>query len=213
MLLMSPRKAAAQRDGQSLHDLLLETAEKMIATHGTVGLTVRSIARMAGVADGVLYNHFSDKEELLARALLEHVRTTEAELGELPVPGEGPLEANLRRHVEFGLALHRAILPAFSGLGAQPEVLERFADISERSGYWRDRLLAYLRAERDLGRLAPESDVDAAAAMLVGYCHESVMGTVFPHAQPTTRPTADAVVTTVLRGIGLGPEQRPEDHE
>lgn len=201
MAVMSPRKAAAQRDGQSLHDLLIETAEKMIATHGTTGLTVRAIARQAGVADGVLYNHFSDKEELLARALLEHVQRTEADLGELPVAGEGTLDGNLRRHLEFGVALHRAIVPAFRGLAGRPSVLERFAEISERSGYWRDRLVAYLREERALGRLAPESEVDAAAAVLVGFCHESVLGAVFPHTGPLDPPSLEAVVKTVLHGI------------
>ncbi|MEQ0563864.1 TetR/AcrR family transcriptional regulator [Amycolatopsis sp. NEAU-NG30] len=198
---MSPRKAAAQRDGQSLHDLLVETAQKMIATHGTTGMTVREIARMAGVADGVLYNHFSDKEELVARALLEHVRTTEAELGELPVPGEGTVAGNLHRHLEFGLALHKVIAPAFRSLATQPGVLERFGEISERSGYWRDRLVTYLKEERALGRLRQESEVDAAAALLVGYCHASVMAEVFPHTGPLDPPSADAIVEAVLHGI------------
>jgi AcrR family transcriptional regulator len=201
MAVMSPRKAAAQRDGQSLPDLLVETAQKMIATHGTTGMTVREIARMAGVADGVLYNHFSDKEELVARALLEHVRATEAELGELPVAGEGTVAGNLRRHLEFGLALHKVIVPAFNGLAGQPRVLQRFAEISERSGYWRDRLLAYLEQERELGRLRPESEVDAAAAMLVGYCHASVLAAVFPHTGPLDPPSVDSVVNAILHGI------------
>ncbi|MEV6829722.1 TetR/AcrR family transcriptional regulator [Amycolatopsis sp. NPDC051102] len=212
MAVMSPRKAAAQRDGQSLHDLLVETAQKMIATHGTIGMTVREIARLAGVADGVLYNHFSDKEELVARALLEHVRTTEAELGELPVAGEGTLTGNLRRHLEFGLALHKALVPAFSGLIGQPKVLERFAEISERSGYWRDRLVAYLEAEKALGRLRPESEVDATAAMLVGYCHASVLTTVFPHTAPLDPPPVNSIVCAALHGIAPAePEQAEPD--
>jgi AcrR family transcriptional regulator len=201
MAVMSPRRAAAQRDGQSLHDLLVETARKMIATHGTTGMTVREIARTAGVADGVLYNHFSDKEELVARALLELLRTTEAELGELPVAGEGTLDGNLRRHLEFGLALHKVLVPAFRGLLGQPRVLERFAEINERSSYWRERLVAYLEQERALGRLRPASEVDAAAALLVGYCHGSVMAVVFPHTGPLDPPTVDAVVRAALHGI------------
>nr|WP_242545893.1 TetR/AcrR family transcriptional regulator [Amycolatopsis sp. MtRt-6] len=209
---MSPRKAAAQRDGQSLHDLLVETAQKMIATHGTSGMTVREIARMAGVADGVLYNHFSDKEELVARALLEHVRTTEAELGELPVAGEGNLVGNLRRHLEFGLALHKALVPVFSGLAGQPRVLERFAEISERSGHWRDQLVAYLEAERALGRLRVESEVDATAALLVGYCHASVMAVVFPHTAPLDPPPVNSIVSVALHGIApTDPEPSPDE--
>ncbi len=201
MAVMSPRKAAAQKDGQSLHDLLVEAAEKLIATRGTAGLTVREIARSAGVADGVLYNHFSDKEELVAWALDRHVRAAETLLGKLPVAGEGTLAANLQRHLEYGLGLHRVIVPAFSGLYGNPEILQRFADLGERPADWRDRLLAYLKEEQALGRLNPQSDVDATAALLVGYCHETVLGTIFPHASRTNPPEPDAVVRTVLNGI------------
>lgn len=201
MAVMSPRKAAAQRDGQSLYDLLVAAAEKMIATHGTANLTVREIARTAGVADGVLYNHFSDKEELVARALMAHVRATERTLGDLPAAGEGSLTENLHRYLAFGLALHRVIVPAFSGLTGRPEVLRRFSEIGERSGHWRDQLVAYLREERTLGRLHPESEVDAAAALLVGYCHESVLGKVFPHTEQPNPPTAESIVKAVLNGI------------
>jgi AcrR family transcriptional regulator len=201
MAVMSPRKAAAQRDGQSLHDLLVEAAEKMIAAHGTANLTVREIARTAGVADGVLYNHFSDKDELVALALVEHVRATERTLGELPVAGEGSLAENLRRHLEFGLRLHRVIVPAFSGLIGHPEVLRRFAEIGGRSEYWRDRLVAYLEEERALGRLKPESEVHAAASMLVGYCHEAVLGMIFPHTNRLAPPPPESIVKTALNGI------------
>ncbi|MCR6488520.1 TetR/AcrR family transcriptional regulator [Amycolatopsis sp. OK19-0408] len=198
---MSPRKAAAQRDGQSLPDLLVETTRQLIDTQGTVGLTVREIARRAGVADGVLYNHFSDKEELVARALLEHVRETEADLDELPVPGEGTVADNLMQHLEYGLTLHEVLVPAFVGLLGQPKVLRRFAELSTRTSHWHDRLLRYLEAERILGRLRPESRVEAAAALLVGHCHGVVLAEVLPHTGPEVPPAAESVVRALLDGL------------
>jgi AcrR family transcriptional regulator len=203
---MSPRKAAVLRhseDERSLREHLIATAEHMISSNGTAGLTVRAIARQAGVADGVLYNHFADKEELLANALHAHVRTVERGLNELPEPGAGTVEANLRSHLAYGLALHRAILPAFTGLIAQPTVLTRFAELNEHGEEWRDRLTGYLHAERDLGRLASDAQVDAAAAMIVGVCHETVLSALFPHSATTAaRPAVESVVTAVLDGIG-----------
>lgn len=62
---MSPRKPALLRDGggdQKLREHLIATAARLIAEHGSVGLTVRGIAREAKVADGVLYNHFASKD-------------------------------------------------------------------------------------------------------------------------------------------------------
>lgn len=206
---MSPRKAAVLRDGgePSLREHLIATAERMISERGTIGLTVRGIAREAGVADGVLYNHFADKEELLAHALRAHVRTIERGLNDLPEPGSGTVEANLRTHIAYGLGLHRAILPALTGLLAQPKVLTRFADLAEPGRDWRDRLVGYLRAERDLGRLAPGARVDAAAAMIVGVCHETVLslllhGGTTPAAPPVPPEAVDDLVTAVLDGIG-----------
>ncbi|WP_410582208.1 TetR/AcrR family transcriptional regulator [Amycolatopsis sp. lyj-108] len=200
---MSPRKAAALRhteDGRSLREHLIATAADLISASGTAELTVRAIARAAGVADGVLYNHFSDKEELLANALAEHVRRVEAGLDELPAPGSGTVEANLRAQLSYGLALHKEILPAFAGLLARPAVLARYGELGEGTETWRDRLAEYLCAEKELGRLA--GDAQAAAAMLVGVCHETVLAGLLPHGpKVTTSPGTEAVVTTVLEGI------------
>lgn len=184
---MSPRKAAALRhteDGRSLREHLIDTAADLISAHGTAELTVRAIARAAGVADGVLYNHFADKEELLADALAAHVRRVEAGLGELPEPGSATVEVNLRAQLAYGLALHKEILPAFAGLLARPVVLARFGERAGDGETWRARLAGYLRAEKELGRL--DGDVGAAAAMLVGVCHETVLSGLLPHGPGVT---------------------------
>lgn len=201
---MAPRKAAALRgdaDGRSLREYLIATTERMISDRGTAGLTVRAIAREAGVADGVLYNHFADKEELLANALHAYVRTVERGLGVLPEPGASTVEANLRAHLVYGLALHKAILPAFAGLLAQPVVLARFTELGDHGEDWRDQLLGYLHAERKLGRLAADAQVDAAAAMIVGVCHEVVLSALFPPGASSGTPAIESVVTAVLDGI------------
>ncbi|WP_199552487.1 TetR/AcrR family transcriptional regulator [Streptomyces sp. N35] len=200
---MSPRKAAALPDGGSLRDHLIATAERVIAERGTVGLTVRAIAREASVADGVLYNHFADKEELLAHALTAHVRKVERGLGTLPEPGTGTVEANLKAYVAYGLAMHRAILPAFTGFFSQPKVLARFAELGGPGEDWRDRLAGHLRAERDLGRLPRGARTDAAARIIVGFCHEVVISALFDERAPA-EPAPEAVddlVAVVLRGV------------
>ncbi|GAA3388180.1 TetR/AcrR family transcriptional regulator [Cryptosporangium minutisporangium] len=200
---MSPRRAAALRNSQgaaNLREHLIATAERMIAT-GADTLTVRAVAAEARVADGVLYNYFADKEELLALALHAHVRTVEAGLGPLPEPGRGTLEENLRTHVTYGLALHRRCLPAFTRTLGQPKVLARFAAIDVPGQPWRDRLVEYLRAERDQGRLRADARVDAAAAMIVGVCHEVVLSVMFSVGEPPQPPDVDDLVTAVLHGL------------
>ncbi|TYB58347.1 TetR/AcrR family transcriptional regulator [Nonomuraea sp. PA05] len=203
---MSPRKAPALHGTDlSLREHLVATAERLIAERGTTGLTVRAIAREAGVADGVLYNHFADKEELLALAVRAHLRTVGQALGELPRPGDGSVRANLRAHFLYGIAFHKAVLPAFAGLIGQPKVLDAFNASGVSGEDWRDQLREYLRGEVELGRLSPGAKVDAAVAMIVGVCHETVLAALLYGASGASDVRVefvDDLVSTVLDGIG-----------
>jgi AcrR family transcriptional regulator len=217
---MTPRRAAALREvgDQNLRQHLITTAERLIARRGTVGLTVREIAREARVADGVLYNHFADKEELLALAVHAHIRAVDAALGAPPGPaGSGTVEANLTAYIDRSLVLHAAILPAFAGLLGQPGVLARLAALPTPVAggrELRDDLADYLRAEQRLGRLAAAADVETAATMLIGACHELILPHLFSgsaHVEVEVPPGfATDLVATVLHGIGpAGPAGRP----
>jgi AcrR family transcriptional regulator len=126
---MSPRTPAVLRDGsgQNLRDHLIGTAARLIDQRGSADLAVRDIAREAKVADGVLYNYFEDKEDLLAHALLAHVGNVMTSTPRLlPSPGEGTLAENLRLFIEGGIATLLRVTPAFAGLLSQPKVLNRF---------------------------------------------------------------------------------------
>jgi AcrR family transcriptional regulator len=126
---MSPRKPAVLRDdsGQNLRDYLIDTAARLIDQRGSAGLAVRDIAREAQVADGVLYNYFEDKEDLLVHALLAHVGKVMAGAPRLlPPPGEGTVAENLRVFIDGGIASLLRVTPAFAGLISQPKVLTRF---------------------------------------------------------------------------------------
>jgi AcrR family transcriptional regulator len=124
---MSPRKPAVLRgDGQNVREYLIVTAARMIDERGSAGLSVRDIAREAQVADGVLYNYFEDKEDLLAHALLAHVGTVMNAAPRLPPAGTGTVAENLRLFIDTGLATLTRVVPAFAGLISQPNVLKRF---------------------------------------------------------------------------------------
>ncbi|MEU2613480.1 helix-turn-helix domain-containing protein [Micromonospora sp. NPDC007271] len=206
---MAPRRAAALRGGeQSLREHLIAAAGRLVAQRGVAGLTVREIARAAGVADGVLYNHFADKEELLAYALHAHVGAVEAEQeGAPPRPGEGTVEANLRAYLRRALALHAAILPAFAGLATQPKLLARLGELPAPLGGGqglRAELAGYVRAEQRLGRVAASASPEAVATLVVGVCHDLVLGRLLDPSGPPPEPApelVDALVATLLHGV------------
>jgi AcrR family transcriptional regulator len=232
---MSPRKAGALRgrDAQNLREYLIATAARLIGERGTGALTVRDIAREAQVADGVLYNYFDDKEELLANALLAHVAAIMGSTPALlPEPGTGEVADNLERFIDGGMQVLTRVTPAFAGLLAQPKVLTRFhamvggdaafgaaADQPDsgsgtdepQEGDGRglpDMLTVYLRGEQRLGRIDPAADVDAVVILIVGAIHGQVLPRLFfsPPGTPIAATPADVpgrLAGTILAGIGL----------
>ena len=188
-------------DGQNLREYLIATAARLIGERGTGALTVRDIAREAQVADGVLYNYFEDKEDLLANALLAHVAAVMGSAPPLlPEPGTGTVADNLRRFIDGGLEVLKRVTPAFAGLVTQPKVLARFHAMvggdaafgaaAPRTGHpeapparpesttvagCRTCSARYLRAEQRLGRIAAAADVDAVVILIVGAIHGQVL--------------------------------------
>ncbi|QBI51957.1 TetR/AcrR family transcriptional regulator [Streptomonospora litoralis] len=209
---MSPRRAAALRDEESdrtLREHLVAAAERLLSEHGAAAVTVRDIAREARVAAGVLYNHFADKEELLAEALHAHVRNAARAAGSMPPAGTASVEENLREILRYGISVHTAILPAFAGVASRPKVLERFSTLPnpmEGGAGLRAALADYLRSEQRLGRVAAGARPDAVATMLVGTCHELVLPplpSLPADARPAEVPPAlvDDLVATVMDGV------------
>lgn len=103
---------------QDLREYLIATAARLIAERGTAGLSVRDIARAAQVADGVLYNYFEDKDDLLVHALLAHVRAAQSGVEPMPGPGTGTVAGNLALFIDRGLAVLRRVTPGASSTAA-----------------------------------------------------------------------------------------------
>jgi len=88
MLPLMPRPtkrqaAIAPKDGYHHGDLrraLLEAALALIAEAGTSGLSLREVARRAGVTYGAPYHHFADKTALLAAVARQGFEALIAEL-------------------------------------------------------------------------------------------------------------------------------------
>jgi len=81
---------------------VLDAAERLFGEQGLESVSIRDIARAAGVSISVIYHHFGSKAELL-RTLL---RTRLAELGAMREAVFGPLEAQARpdlRGILYGI--------------------------------------------------------------------------------------------------------------
>jgi AcrR family transcriptional regulator len=61
-----PAKARTAYHHGHLREALLDAAEALLPKHGPEGLTLREVARQAGVSHGAPYHHFESREALLA---------------------------------------------------------------------------------------------------------------------------------------------------
>jgi AcrR family transcriptional regulator len=201
---------------------LVDAAERVLRAKGLARATTKEIAREAGLAEGTLYLHFADKLDLV-RAVHERLLPAFIEvLRHLPArAGTGTVEANLTELARSALRLYRDLLPLGSSLFADPELLERFRALLARQGGGPHRawepVVAYLRAEQALGRVAAGADPAAATLLLLGACQQ--LAFVELMVGPETLPFRDRpdpapeLVATLLAGLSPGPRppRQPSD--
>jgi AcrR family transcriptional regulator len=217
---MSPRRARAVRarvgddPGTALREHLVDTAEKLLGERQLSTITTRDIARAAGVSDGVLYNYFADKHELIIAALMRRYAQALSKFDtELPQPGTGTVEANLITYAKAAYELVSEGLPMTAGLISEPQLLHRFiAEIhSEPYGPQRMRepIAAYLAGEQELGRLG-DFTMEAALTLIIGPVIvlgiSELVGGVPRQAVTAQLPE---IIRSLLRGIGPTAISRP----
>jgi AcrR family transcriptional regulator len=211
---MSPRRAKAvtgrvgDDPATALREHLIDTAEQLLAQRQVSTITTREIARTAGVSDGVLYNYFTDKYDLLLAALLRRYQSlADRFAAALPEPGTGTVAENLRTFAAASLAFQADLLPIGVGLISEPALLHRFMEVIHTDLHGpqqnQSRLSSYLLDEQRLGRLPEDADPVAAATLLTGAClNFAIAGLVMPDGvRPDPATALPAAVQTLLRGL------------
>lgn len=211
---MSPRVAHAVRGvegdaGIALRAHLLDATERLLAERSVSAITTRELARAAEVSEGVLYNYFADKNDLVLTALVRRFAALVARLEKsVPTAGSRTLEESLATLAEALLALHVEAMPIIGKLLGAPQLLHRFLqDIHARTQPFggkqiRDAVRRYLAEEQLLGRIGPAVDVDAATDLLIGGVALLAIPTVAgapPRAAQRTR--ARAFAQTLVGGL------------
>ena len=113
----------------NLRDAVLDAARMMVSTEGTSGLSLRALAREVGVSHPAIYNHFADREALLAElsteALLELGRTQRLALSKGTSAVDGIVRLGAA-YFRFGVSdparLRLAFAPEFARSAGYPSV-------------------------------------------------------------------------------------------
>ncbi len=180
---------------------LFEAAERILLRDGPNALTSRAVTTQACCAKGVLHRHFADFDAFLVELVQDRIARIDTQAAALrDSAGTGTVAATLTGALTdlFGsVAVAVVALVTFrdelrarlrqAGLAGVPVLTEAAAMIA-----------SYLTAERDLGRIAADADVDTLAPTLIGAGH------LLFADRTGTPPEAGAVrtmVTTVLASV------------
>ncbi|MFK4065514.1 TetR/AcrR family transcriptional regulator [Streptomyces sp. NPDC029674] len=159
---------------RDVREQLFAAAERVLLRAGPSALTSRAVTTEAGCAKGVLHRHFADFDAFLAELVLDRIRGVEARGAALrEAAGAGSVVDNVTAALTdlFGpVAL--GVLGLITSRDTLRARLRRTTPagvplLTEAGSV----LAAYLTAERELGRVAPDTDTDTLAFTLMGSGH------------------------------------------
>ncbi|MEU9799894.1 TetR family transcriptional regulator [Streptomyces sp. NPDC051000] len=187
---------------------LLDAAETLMRTSGLANATTKAIAREAGCSEAALYKYFANKEELFVRVLMERRPNAAALMAALTGdPGEQPVEDRLGDIARHASLFYADAMPMAASLFADPALLirhrEGVREIGAGPHVMLDALTGHLVRERERGRLRPDADPAAAAALLLGACFQRAFFLHFSGAD-VVRPVeefAPALARTVWAAL------------
>ena len=181
---------------------LFDAAERVLLRDGADALTSRAVTDEAGCAKGVLHRHFADFDAFLAELVLDRAAQLEAHTTELrEAAGTGSVVDNLAAALTalFG-PVPAAIIPLIT---FRDELRARLRHATPGGGIAilgqaTAAISAYLRRERELGRIAAEADIDSLTLSLVGGGH--LLTTDREPGRPTVT-SVNSLVTAVVTNV------------
>jgi len=177
---LTPNTIPSRKDAAiDTREKILRAAITTVRAHGIAGATTRAIAAEAGIAEGSIYRHFSDKIDAIQTAVVEYLVPSYREyMGELPEKaGTATPAIRLREVLRKTMAFYRDLIPLMAVLYSENALRERYqAQLIDSRGPHRasEAVADYLAAEQSLGRLPSGIDPQAAAQMLLGACFQQV---------------------------------------
>ncbi len=152
------------RNGNHTKELIERTALKLFVDKGITETTIRDIATAAGVAEGTLYRHFASKDELAWELFQTNYITFAQELDHLQ-QGYDTLKDKLAAMIRQFCAFFDRDPVLFSYLLlAQHAQLKKVTPEMVTAVTVLQKVIAQGMARREV----PETDVELAAAMVMG---------------------------------------------
>lgn len=181
-------------DQPPMRERILAAAAQVFRERGVTRATTKEIARVAGVSEGSLYNHFEHKTALFGATFATVASGVAQAMRELmDNAGKNTVEENLARFAAAEIAFYGDLLPMVGPVLADRDLLAWLQESPEHSNgplYGHAGLIGYLETEQKAGRLAADARPGAIAAALLGACQQHAF---------TTRVSGPAAVAELGR--------------
>jgi AcrR family transcriptional regulator len=184
---------------------LFDAAERVLLRDGPNALTSRAVTTEAGCAKGVLHRHFADFDAFLAELVLDRIARIGNQAAALrESAGTGTVADNLTGAL---MDLFGSVAVAIVSLVISRDDLRARLRQARPAGIpvlaeATAMIASYLTIERDLGRIAADTDLDTLAPTLIGTGH-----LLFADREGTPPETGAVrkIVTTVIAGAAREP--------
>lgn len=187
----------------NLREALLSAAVALVKEQGPDAVSVREVARRAGVSSGAPFRHFSDKTALMTAVAEEGLSrlnaAVEATMGEAPGDPAAQFRAMGVAYVLFAVR-H----PGHFRVMHRPEYN---AALRERSGPWREQMRALIVAGQSAGTIRSgdeETIMITAQALVYGVARLFVDGLFEQEGIGDERVAEIADMVTGQLGLGIG---------
>lgn len=186
---------------RDVREQLFGAAERVLVRDGPAALTSRAVTTEAGCAKGVLHRHFADFDAFLAELVRDRIGRIDGQADALRASaGTGTVAGNLTAVL---VDLFGSVAVAIVSLVISRDALRARLRQDRPTGIpllteAAAMIASYLTAERELGRVAADADVDALAPTLLGAAH--LLFADRTAAAPETEAVRK-VVTTVIAGV------------
>ena len=184
---------------RDVREQLFAAAERVLVRDGPNALTSRAVTTEAGCAKGVLHRHFADFDAFLVELVLDRIARIDGQAAALrDSAGTGTVAGNL---VGTLRDLFGSVAVAIVGLITfRDELRVRLRQVTRPGVPLLSEAVAmvasYLTAERAMGRIAADADVDSLALALIGSGH-----LLFAGREGIPREDVDRVVSTVIADV------------
>jgi AcrR family transcriptional regulator len=192
---------------QNAREQLFDAAERILLRDGPGALTTRALTTEAGCAKGVLHRHFVDLDDFLAELVLDRIERVQGQATALcDAAGTGTVAGNLTGALSelFGSVALVMVALMISRDDLRTRLRRTTPTGVPVATEATAMIAAYLTAERALGRLTADADVDTLAPTLIGAGHLLFAGR---NGAPPEDGAVLKMVTAVIAGAVRDPHQ------